>query len=75
MNLNLVGQIYESIGDDKALAETIMEIVKLTNSRGAQYGIFDRSGMMLGGHRRCLEGHRWLLYILFILNCRQTDSP
>ena len=44
MNLNLIGQIYESIGDSDSMADVVQSLVALTNSRCAQFGLLDRAG-------------------------------
>jgi DNA-binding CsgD family transcriptional regulator len=43
----LVGQIYESIGDPEALAETIRGMMQVSRSRVAQFGLLDHAGSWL----------------------------
>jgi PAS domain-containing protein len=43
----LIAEIYESIGDDNAFEETVVKILRMTGSRAAQYGVFDRKGRWL----------------------------
>jgi DNA-binding CsgD family transcriptional regulator len=51
---DLVGQIYESIGDSVvgelpiAIAEPMKGIAQISGSRGSQFGIVDRSGKVVG---------------------------
>ncbi len=40
----LVGDIYESIGDAPALENTVQRLVAFTNGRSSQFGFIDRSG-------------------------------
>ena len=41
---SLIKQIYNSIGDNESLAETVTGIARFARSRVAQYGIVDRTG-------------------------------
>jgi DNA-binding CsgD family transcriptional regulator len=52
--IDLVGQIYESIGDSQvlelplALAEAMKGIAQVSRSRGSQFGLVDRGGKVVG---------------------------
>ena len=41
---DLIGRIYESVGDNAALAETLLQMVKFTDSRSVQFNIIDKRG-------------------------------
>ena len=41
---DLIGQIYESVGDSEALTETLLHIGQLTESRATQLGVIDKTG-------------------------------
>jgi hypothetical protein len=41
---DLVGQIYESIGDNDALEDAMKLLARISDSRGAQFGLRDSSG-------------------------------
>jgi DNA-binding CsgD family transcriptional regulator len=43
----LIGEIYESIGDTEAVGEAVMGLTRLSESRSAQFGILDGSGRWL----------------------------
>ena len=41
---DLIGRIYESVGDNGVLAETLFQIVKITDSRSVQFNVIDNRG-------------------------------
>ena len=41
---DLVGQIYESVGDSEALAATLVQITEFGDSRGTQLALIDKTG-------------------------------
>ena len=43
----LIGGIYESIGDEKAMDDVVTRIARIGRSRGVQFGLLDQAGQWL----------------------------
>ncbi len=60
--VDLVGQIYESIGDSEALEKTLIQIAQFADSRATQLGVIDKMGnwpiaMMVGMDPNVLQAY------------------
>jgi DNA-binding CsgD family transcriptional regulator len=68
---DLIGQIYESVGDPDAFARTLIRVAQLAHSPGAQFGLVDRAGRWVRSAVVGLDQSQLPLYV----NHYAADDP